>query len=318
MVIRPLFAPLLAGIVLACVATSAAQAGPADTMRRIADPNGGIIAIAHRGCHAAAPRRGLGTVPENSRAALLRCAELGVEVMETDVRRTRDGYLVMVHDDSVDRTTDGTGRVADLTLAQIRALRLRDDEGGAGAAPTGERVPTLDELLALARGRIVLNLDVKDAIYGEVVDAVVRAGATDRVIVKTFAGIGSPPLAAMSPYDRVPFAPIPITGDPAAGDVPAIIRRQAAGRRRPIAVELPRLPLASLPASVAAARQAGIAVWVNTLFEGFVAGLGGDAAATRDPDAVWGRLANDGVRLIQTDAVEALLDWRQTHGRARR
>ncbi len=311
MVIRPLLATLLA-----CVVASAAQAGPVDTMRRIVDPKGGIIAIAHRGCHAAAPTRGMaGTLPENSRAGLLRCAALGVEVMETDVRRTRDGYLVMVHDDSVDRTTDGTGKVADLTLAQIRALRLRDDEGGAGTALTDERVPTLDELLALAKGRIVLNLDVKDAIYGEVVDAVVRAGAADQVIVKTFAGIGSPPLAAMPPYDRVPFAPIPITGDPAAADVPAIIRQQVGARRRPIAVELPRMPLATLPASVAAARQAGMAVWVNTLFEGFVTGLGGDAVAARDPEAVWGRLADSGVRLIQTDAVDALLLWRQTRAR---
>lgn len=311
MVIRPLLA-----IVLACVVASAAQAGPVDTIRRIADPRGGIIAIAHRGCHAAAPTRGMaGTLPENSRAGLLRCAALGVEVMETDVRRTRDGYLVMIHDDSVDRTTDGTGKVADLTLAQIRALRLRDDEGGAGTALTHERVPTLDELLALAKGRIVLNLDVKDAIYGEVVDAVVRAGAADQVIVKTFAGIGSPPLAAMPPYDRVPFAPIPITGDPAAADVPAIIRQQARARRKPLAVELPRMPLASLPASIAAARQTGIAVWVNTLFEGFVTGLGGDAVAARDPEAVWGRLVDSGVRLIQTDAVDALLVWRQVRAR---
>jgi len=314
MVIRPLLTA-----VLTCVAASAAQAGPADTMRRIADPKGGIIAIAHRGCHAAAPAHGMpGTAPENSRAALLRCAAMGVEVMETDVRRTRDGYLVMVHDDSVDRTTDGSGKVADLTLSQIRALRLRDDEGGAGAAPTDERVPTLDELLALAKGRIVLNLDVKDAIYGEVIEAVVRAGAADRVIVKTFAGNGSVPLAAIAPYDRVPFAPIPITGDPAAADVPTIIRQQAGARRRPIAVELPRMPLASLPASVAAARQAGIPVWVNTLFEGFVTGLGGDAAAARDPDAVWGRLADGGVRLLQTDAVEALLAWRHARERERK
>lgn len=314
MVIRPLLAALLA-----CVVASAAQAGPVDTMRRIADPGGGIIAIAHRGCHAAAPGRGMpGTLPENSRAALLRCVAMGVEVMETDVRRTRDGYLVLVHDDSVDRTSDGKGKVADLTLSQIRALRLRDDEGGAGTALTDERVPTLDELLALAKGRIVLNLDVKDAIYGEVVDAVVRAGAADRVIVKTFAGTGSPPLAAMPPYDRVPFAPIPITGDPAAADVPAIIRLQARAGLRPIAVELPRMPLASLPGFGDAGRQAGIPVWINTLFDGFVSGLGGDVVAARNPEAVWGRLANSGVRLFQTDAVEALLAWLQARGRDRR
>ena len=303
--IRPLLAMRLAG-----TAAAAVQAGPADTLRRIADPKGGMIAIAHRGCHAAAPAHGMGTAPENSRAGLLRCVALGVEVMETDVRRTRDGYLVMVHDDRVDRVTDGTGRVADLTLAQIRTLRLRDDEGGAGARVTDERVPTLDELLVLAKGRIVLNLDVKDAIYGEVVDVVVRAGATDRVIVKTFAGVGSPPLAAMPPYDLVPFAVIPTTADPQAADVVTTLRRQASGARKPIAVELPVVPLATLPAITAEAQRLGMPVWVNTLFKGFVTGLGGDAEAARDPQAVWGRLADRGVRLIQTDAVESFLAWR--------
>ena len=59
----------------------------------------------------------------------------------------------------------------------------------------------------------------------------------------------------------------------------------------------------------------GLPVWVNTLFAGFVAGLGGDPEARRDPAAVWGRLADMGVRLIQTDAVEALLRYRALRGR---
>ncbi|WP_343527726.1 hypothetical protein [Sphingomonas sp.] len=75
---------------------------------------------------------------------------------------------------------DGTGKVADLSLAQLKALRLRQDEGGPDAAITDQSIPTLNELLALAKDRIVLNLDVKDAIYGEVVDAVHRVGARDR------------------------------------------------------------------------------------------------------------------------------------------
>jgi glycerophosphoryl diester phosphodiesterase len=62
------------------------------------------------------PAKGLDSVPENSLAALERCIELGVDMMETDIHRTRDGALVIMHDDTVDRTTDGTGAVADLTL----------------------------------------------------------------------------------------------------------------------------------------------------------------------------------------------------------
>lgn len=300
----------------ACLVCSAAQAAPADTLRRIRDPHGGLIVIAHRGCHERAPVRGLGPTPENSAAALAQCAVLGADVMETDVRRSRDGHLVIMHDDSVDRTTNGTGKVADLTLAQLKALRLRQDEGGADAVLTDQAVLTLDELLALAKDRIVLNLDVKDAIYGEVVDAVRRAGAQDRVIVKTFAGRASVPLAAIAPYDQVPFVAIPLAAMPEASDVPIIIDRQSVGAIKPLAIELPVLPLSELPAVLARAQAQGVPVWINTLFTGFVTGMGGDPEARRDPKAVWGRLADMGTRLFQTDAVEALVLYRSERGRS--
>ena len=301
----------------ACLAASALPsaahaADPAAIMRHIRDPQGGVLVAAHRGCHEKAPHHGWGTTPENSGSALLRCVALGVEIMETDIHKTRDGYLVMIHDDRVDRTTDGTGAVADLTLRQIKALHLRDDEGGPAAPVTTETVPTLDELLALARDRIVLNLDIKDMIYAEVIDAVVRAGAQDRVIVKTTGGIGSPALAAIAPYDRVPFMVIPTTGDPQAADLPAVIARQAAGRTRPVAMELPHIPAAALPAIATAGRAAGVRLWVNTLFAGFVTGMGSDIDALRDPDAVWGTLIRAGVSMIQTDEPEALVRYRTT------
>ncbi len=309
--------PLLA-VIVTCLAASAAHASPEGTMRRLHDPEGGLIVIAHRGCHEAAPRHGLGTTPENSPAALMQCFALGADVMETDVRRSRDGHLVIMHDDSVDRTTNGTGKVADLSLAQLKALRLRQDEGRAGAALTDQHIPTLDELLALAKDRVVLNLDVKDAIYGEVVNAVHRAGAQDRVIVKTFAGVASVPLAAIAPYDRGPFAVIPISPQPDAGDVPQIIANQMAGRVKPIAIELPVLPLTTLPRVMQRAKAVGVPIWINTLFKGFVTGMGGDPEARQNPKAVWGRLADMGVKLFQTDAVEDLLRYRdEREGRTR-
>lgn len=309
---------LLLAAVTGLLACPAVQAAPPDALDRIRDPRGGLIVIAHRGCHEAAPLHGLGPTPENSAAALAQCVALGADVMETDVRRSRDGALVIMHDERVDRTTDGTGRVADLTLAQLKALRLRQDEGGPGAPLSDQRVLTLDEILALAKDRIVLNLDVKDAIYGEVVDAVHRAGATDRVIVKTSAGMASVPLASIPPYDRVPFAVIPITGDPRAADVAGIIDKQMQGPTRPIAVELPILPVTALPAITTRARALGVPIWINTLFHGFVTGMGGDPEARHDPQSVWGRLADQGVRLFQTDAVEALLAYRPVWERARR
>jgi glycerophosphoryl diester phosphodiesterase len=66
------------------------------------------------------------------------------------------------------------------------------------------------------------------------------------------------------------------------------------------------------------ARALGVPIWINTLFTGFVTGMGGDPEARHDPAAIWGRLADMGTRLIQTDAVEALLRYRAERERQRR
>ena len=266
-------------------------------MGRIADPGAGAIVVAHRGCHAAAARLGLGAAPENSLTALEHCVAIGADVMETDVRMTRDGHLVMIHDATVDRTTNGHGRVSGLTLAELRDLRLRDDLGGADAPLTDDRIATLDEMLRAAAGRIVLNLDIKDAVHAETIEAVVKAGAQKRVLVKANAGIASPPMAGLPPFDRVPFMPM-LTG---GADLPLVIERQSTGAVRPIGYEVPRMPVAALPPLVAAARAARGRVWANTLWDGYVAGVGGDDDALRDPGRVWGRLIDAGVSMIQTD-----------------
>ncbi|CCF68068.1 glycerophosphoryl diester phosphodiesterase family protein [Xanthomonas citri pv. punicae str. LMG 859] len=269
------------------------------------------MVVAHRGCHAAAPQHGFTeTAPENSLAALERCIAIGADVMETDVRRAADGSLVMLHDATVDRTTDGTGKLSELTLADLQKLRLRSDEGGAQAPLTDQRVVTLDQMLARAKGHILLNLDVKDAIYVQVIDAVARAGMQHQVIVKAEAGMFTAPLAAMPPFDTVYFFPILINAHGKA-DLAAIATAQTRNAR-PMAFELPKMTAAQLPALAAVSKAHNVRLMVNSLWEGFIAGYGGDADAERDPDKVWGRMYRDGVSIIQTDAPEALLRYRAT------
>lgn len=298
-------------LLLAAAALLASPAAPGEDHaaaihRRIADPNGGPIVVAHRGCHAAAPDHSLPSVPENSTAALDHCVAIGVDVMETDVRRAKDGTLVMIHDATLDRTTTGTGPVADRTIDELKMLRLRADLGGPDAPATDERIMTLDEMLTHADRRIVLNLDIKDAIYPEVIDAVLRAHARDRVIVKTTASIATVPLSAIPPYDRVPFMPVlryPVAQDQLAD----VMRTQLRARKRPLGFELPTLTSAILPTLASIAREAHVRLWINTLGNGYVTDLGGDAQATADPARVWGRLQQLGISMIQTDAPEALI-----------
>jgi glycerophosphoryl diester phosphodiesterase len=266
----------------------------------------GIVVVAHRGCHNPAPKHGFGYAPENSLLALERCAAMGADMMETDVQMTADGYLVMIHDDSVERTTDGHGVISAMTLAEVRKLRLRQNLGGYAEPLTDEHVPTLDEMLKAAKGRITLNLDVKAPIYAEVVDAVVRAGDTDLVTVKTRAGIASPALAAIAPFNQVPFVPVlNATGS----HIAAVAERQATNAK-PVAFELPHILSADVPKIVAVGRQHGIKLFSNTLGDGFCIGIGGDNDALKNPDAIWGWLYRNGISIFQTDRPEALLEFR--------
>jgi glycerophosphoryl diester phosphodiesterase len=296
---------------MACSPVNAAPGEPSKTQatrQKLADANAGILVVAHRGCHNPAPRHGLPAAPENSLTALDHCLRIGADMMETDVRRTADGYLVIIHDDTVDRTTNGTGKVADMTLAQVRQLRLRQNLGGQGTAVTDQRVLTLDELLAAAKGRIVLNLDVKDASFPDTVAAVLRGKAQQDVILKSEVGIGSPAMSTTPPYATVPF--MPILGNAAgSADLAAIAAHQLTAAR-PVAFELPHMVASQLPAIVAVARRSGTRLLINTLGEGFLPEAGGDVDALRDPARVWGELFRQGVTVFQTDEPEALLAYR--------
>ncbi len=140
--------------------------------------------IAHRG--------GRGLWPENTLYALERALELGVDVLEMDLRATSDGVIVVLHDDTLDRTTNGTGRVAGATFAAIRRLDAgyRFDDGS-GAYPfrgRGLTVPALADVLSRLPGAL-LNLEMKEFSPALAVELcrLVRMGASARrVLVASF------------------------------------------------------------------------------------------------------------------------------------
>jgi glycerophosphoryl diester phosphodiesterase len=109
-----------------------------------------VKVLAHRGASAYAP--------ENTHAAFKRAIDLAADGIETDVRASKDGVLVLLHDERVDRTTNGTGRVADLTLAE-----LRDLDAGAWFDPAfaGERIVTLSDFLDTYGRQLPICLEVK-------------------------------------------------------------------------------------------------------------------------------------------------------------
>jgi glycerophosphoryl diester phosphodiesterase len=121
--------------------------------------------------------------PGNTLIGVRRAIEAGAHVVEVDVRTTKDGELVCLHDADVDRTTDGKGKVANLTLAEVKKL---DAGVKFDAKFTGERVPTLREVLELAKGKITVMIDLKEdgEEYIKKISAAVQAhGEPKRVVL---------------------------------------------------------------------------------------------------------------------------------------
>lgn len=126
---------------------------------------------------------------ENTLSCIERGIESGADLVEIDVHKTKDGAIVVCHDETLDRTTDGTGRIEEMTLAQIRQFHIVGGDG----IPTEETIPTLEEVLKLIDGRCGLLLEIKlkhdDQYPGIVPDALAlvnETGMHDKTIIQSF------------------------------------------------------------------------------------------------------------------------------------
>ena len=153
-----------------------------------------VIRVGHRGA--------AGHAPENTLAAIDAGIACGVDFVEIDLRCTSDGIIVALHDATVNRTTDGTGRIARLSLQDVKRL----------VAGKGQQIPTLQEVLDAAGGRAGLMLELKvRGIAGQVVTAVHQAGFKKPVIYASFLYDELPQVQEADPdadrmalFDRLP------------------------------------------------------------------------------------------------------------------
>ena len=167
------------------------------------------LRIGHRGA--------AGHAPENTVESVAKAVALGADLVEVDVQVTRDGHLVIMHDKRVNRTTDGTGYVSALTLAELRKL----DAGG------GQSVPTLEEVLACAHGRAGLILElISEGIAEQVCAAVRGRGFDGPVIYASFlhpelqkVRSADPSARTMTLFEGVPVMPTSFATDAQASAV---------------------------------------------------------------------------------------------------
>ncbi|MFC3998942.1 glycerophosphodiester phosphodiesterase family protein [Nocardiopsis sediminis] len=258
-------------------------------------PNAPLMIAAHRGQWRDAP--------ENSLAAIDGAIRDGAEIVEIDVQRTADGHLVLMHDETVDRTTDGTGKVSDLTLAQIRELRLKEHMGGEEAELTDAGVPTFEEAMLAVRGRALVNLDKGWAIRDDMYRVLEDTGTVDHALFK-----GSPTVQEAADFMATDpeILYMHIINDDNADVVGTFPGRQ------PVAYEVvfDELTDPQIQPGVLDAIQQDSRVWINTMWNGLAATYT-DEASRRDPQLGWEAVVDThDATMIQTDSVAALDYWR--------
>lgn len=275
----------------------AAAASRIDNLKsRIAQENSGVMVVAHRACWRLAP--------ENSLQAIEECIRLGVDMVEIDVQQTRDGHLVVIHDDSVDRTTNGAGEVANLLLAEVSALRLRQGQGGEEAPHTDWRIPTLEQALTTAKDRILVNLDVKAEVRDQSYFVARSLGVTDQVLIKmSLASPNETNLREMAFFGNTHFMPIIREEN---GDLQQQVLNFVT--IKPVAFEVIYENEDELSAACATATAIRGRCWVNTMWERLSPGHSDDVSVL-DPENHWGHLVRLGVDMIQTDRPSALIDY---------
>lgn len=150
-----------------------AATGLAAAQTKLPPPrHGGIYVVAHRGAHEG--------IPENTIAAYRKAIELGVDYVEIDLRLTKDGRMVSIHNSTVEDYAPGvTGAVADMTLDELRALDIGSRVGPEWA---NERIPTFEEILEVCKGKVGIYLDFKCADMDKALE-MIRAHGMEREVL---------------------------------------------------------------------------------------------------------------------------------------
>ena len=233
--------------------------------------SGRVAVMGHRGAPTLAP--------ENTLASFARALQIGVDYVELDVHLSRDGALVVIHDHTLERTTDGAGPVGERSLEEIQRL-----DAGAWFDPSfaGERVPTLDQVLELVAGRCDVAVEIKNGpiFYPGIEEAVLRTlerrRALGRSIVISFDHPSVLRFKELAPQSRtgVLFVGRPV--DPAQ-----LAKEARADTLMPLWTDV-------TPELISSAHQAGLGVipWTVDDPEAMrrVAGMGVDGIVTNCPD----------------------------------
>lgn len=300
---------LIFSILFVAMAVSAMAERRTDRLlRELRDPKSNyVFVIAHR-----ADWRNF---PENSLEAIESAIKMGVDIVELDVHRTADGELVVCHDRTINRTTNGKGKISELTLEYIRSRNLRAGHN----AVTRYKMPTLAEALDVCNGRVLINLDKAVNYYDQIMEMLVERKMADQVIMKS-----SKSPAAMKEFfshhkQNMLYMPVINYNEKSWGKHEQLFNDY-------LATDLPFIAYemcwdGSLKGEGKVFKRvvkSGKRLWINTLWGKLCGGKENgydDDAAVGNEDKIYGKILSYGTSMIQTDRPAMLINYLEKKGR---
>lgn len=256
-----------------------------------------VFVVAHRGDWRNAP--------ENSIDAIERAIAMKADVVEIDIRPTKDGDFVLIHDETIDRTMTGKGKVSDYTVEELKTMLLKSGNG----IRTHERIPTLKEALLVAKDRILINIDKGGSYIREIIPIVNEAGTENQVIIKGTYTVDKV-LAQYGGKKEMLYMPIINLDSPKASEMIRGFNNQF----KPVAYEVlfkkdDNPVLGDIHNLIGDSR-----LWINTLWDS-MCGNHDDEVAIKNPDKHWGWIVNQGTTIIQTDRPVELIHYLESIGK---
>ena len=266
-----------------------------------------VFVIAHRGDWR--------NFPENSLEAIESAIQMGVDIVELDVHRTADGELVVCHDKTIDRTTNGKGKISELTLDYIRTRNLRAGH----KIVTRFKMPTLEEALDVCKDRILINIDKGINYYDQILEMLVKRNMVDQVIIKS-----SKSAEAMKEFfskndKNMLYMPIINYNTKSWGKHEQLFEEYLKSDLPFVAFEMCfNSTLPNEKKVFNKVLKSGKRLWINSLWNSLCGGkeldLEDDAAVVNE-DKTYGKILAYGTSMIQTDRPALLIKYLESKGR---
>lgn len=292
-----------------CCMASCKEAAPQYANRaemiaaQIHNPNSKYVVVA---CH----RGDWRNYPENSIPAIESIIRMGADIMELDLKLTKDSVLVLSHDWTIDRCTTGKGRVSDYTLDELKQFRLRRAHG---VATDSLHICTLREALECCKDRICVNVDQGYEYYDMVLAITEELGVTDQILIKGKHSVASVAEKMAAHEHNMMYMPI-IDIQKEQGQ--KLFQEYMDTKTVPLAYEVCWKKLTpEVSDCFKKVVESGSKLWVNTIWGSLCGYLDDDKALDcGDPAEVYDQVIALGASMIQTDRPEQLLDYLRKKG----